>query len=160
MATQCPKCKAGNPDTQSFCGDCGTQLDPLKDIPSITKTLETPIQQLTIGTLFSNRYEIQEILGKGGMGEVYRVDDKTLDEEMALKVLKSEIAAHKEIIERFKNELKLARKIAHRNVCKMYDLHEEGETPFITMEYVKGEDLKSLLKREEKISEKENKLKN
>ena len=155
MSIKCPKCQTDNPDTQSFCGDCGTQLGPSKDIPSITKTLETPIQQLTIGTLFANRYEIQEILGKGGMGEVYRVKDKKLDEEMALKVLKSETAVHKEIIERFKNELKLARKITHRNVCRMHDLNEEEEIPFITMEYVKGEDLKRLIKRKEKLSEKE-----
>jgi serine/threonine protein kinase/Tfp pilus assembly protein PilF len=74
---------------------------------------------------------------------------------MALKVLKSETAVHKEIIERFKNELKLARKIAHRNVCRMYDLNEDEEIPFITMEYVKGEDLKRLIKRKEKLSEKE-----
>jgi serine/threonine protein kinase/predicted Zn-dependent protease len=155
MSTQCPKCKADNPDTQSFCGDCGTQLTPIKDIPSITKTLETPIQQLTLSTIFANRYEILEKLGKGGMGEVYRVKDVKLDEDMALKVLRPEIAAHEGTIERFKNELKFARKITHRNVCRMYDLNEEGETPFITMEYVKGEDLKHLIKSKKKLSEKE-----
>ncbi|NIN91733.1 protein kinase [bacterium] len=89
------------------------------------------------------------------MGEVYRVKDKKLDEEMALKVLKPEIAADKGIIERFKNELKFARKIAHRHVCKMYDLNEEEETPYITMEYVKGEDLKSFIRRKERLKEEE-----
>ena len=138
MATHCPKCNSENADTASFCSDCGTQLTSLKDIPSLTKTLETPIQQLTVGAVFANRYVIIDKLGKGGMGEVYRVRDRKLDEEMALKVLKSEIVAHKGTIERFKNKLKLARKIAHRNVCKMYDLNEEGEIPFITMEYVEG----------------------
>ncbi|NOR15252.1 MAG: protein kinase [Candidatus Aminicenantes bacterium] len=155
MATHCSKCNSENADTASYCSDCGTQLTPLKDIPSITKTLETPVQKLSTSTLFANRYEILEKLGKGGMGEVYRVKDKKLDEEMALKVIKPEIAAHEGTIERFKNELKLARKIAHRNVCKMYDLHEEGETPFITMEFVEGKDLKNLIKRKEKLSEKE-----
>ena len=82
------------------------------------------------------------------MGEVYRVKDEKLDEEMALKVLKPEIAAFKGTIERFKNELKLARKIAHKHVCKMYDLNEEEEAPYITMEYVEGEDLKVALPRE------------
>jgi len=89
------------------------------------------------------------------MGRVYRVKDKTLDEEMALKVLKPEIAADKDIIERFKNELKFARKIAHRHVCKMYDLNEEEETPYITMEYVKGEDLKSFIRKKARLKEEE-----
>ena len=89
------------------------------------------------------------------MGEVYRVKDQKLDEEMALKVLKPEIAAQKEIIERFKNELKFARKIAHRNVCKMYDLNEDVNTLYITMEYVKGEDLKSYIGGKVKLSKEE-----
>jgi len=139
-----PKCQTYNPDTKQFCGDCGTQLSPVEEgSPSITKTLETPTTRLAIGSLFAERYEVLEKLGKGGMGEVYKVKDKTLDEEMALKLLKPEIAADKGIIERFKNELKLARKIGHRNVCRMYDLNEKEETPYITMEYVSGEDLKA-----------------
>ena len=155
MAIKCPKCHSDNPDTQSYCGDCGTRLTPSESIPEVTKTLETPVPQLSLGTVFANRYEVLEELGRGGMGEVYRVRDEKLDEEMALKVLKPEIAAYKGTIERFKTELKLARKIAHRNVCKMYDLNEEGEAPYITMEYVKGEDLKRLIRREEKLKEKE-----
>jgi len=156
VSIKCPKCQSDNPDTQSFCGDCGTQLIPSDDVsPSVTKTLETPTRRLAIGSTFADRYEILEELGKGGMGEVYRVKDKTLSEEMALKVLKPEIAADKDIIERFKNELKLARKIGHRNVCRMYDLNEEEETPYITMEYVKGEDLKSFIRKKEKLKEEE-----
>ncbi len=156
MSNKCPKCNAENPDTVKFCGDCGTQLTPSEtDSPSMTKTLETPITKLAIGSLFAERYEVLEELGKGGMGEVYRVKDNTLDEEMALKVLKPEIAADKGIIERFKNELKLARKISHRNVCRMYDLNEEEETPYITMEYVKGEDLKNYIRKREQLSQEE-----
>ena len=154
MPLECPKCHTENPDTQSFCGYCGTQLTPLKEgSPSITKTLETPVTRLAIGSIFAERYEILEKLGKGGMGEVYRVKDKTLDEEMALKVLKPEIASYKGTIERFKNELKLARKIGHKYVCRMYDLNKEGEIPYITMEYVKGEDLKSFIRRKKRLSE-------
>jgi serine/threonine protein kinase len=155
MTTQCPKCKAENPDTQSYCGDCGTQLAHLSDISSATETLKIPIKNLSTGKIFAERYEILEKLGKGGMGEVYRVKDVKLDEEMALKVLKPEVAAQEGTIVRFKNELKLARRIAHRNVCKMYDLNEEGETPFITMEYVKGENLKSFIRKNDKLSEEE-----
>ena len=156
MGIKCPKCQSENPDDSKFCKECGTQILPKEEIPvSPTKTLETPAKGLTIGTTFASRYEIIEELGKGGMGRVYRVKDETLDEEMALKVLKPEIAADKDIIERFKNELKFARKIAHRNVCKMYDLNEEEETPYITMEYVKGEDLKSFIRRKERLKEEE-----
>ncbi len=155
MGTKCPKCHSDNADTKQFCGDCGTQLTPLEDILSVTKTLETPITRLAIGSLFAERYEILEELGKGGMGEVYRVKDEKLDEEMALKVLKPEIAAYKGTIERFKNELKLARKIAHKHVCRMYDLNEEEETPYITMEYVKGEDLKSFIRGKGRLTQEE-----
>jgi serine/threonine protein kinase/Tfp pilus assembly protein PilF len=155
MTTQCPNCNAENPDDSLYCGKCATPLPSAGEIPSITKTLETPIQQLIKGTIFASRYEILMKLGKGGMGEVYQVKDVKLDEEMALKVLRPEIVAHEGTIERFKNELKLARKITHRNVCRMHDLHEEGDTPFITMEYVKGDDLKSLIKSKKKLSEKE-----
>jgi len=156
MGIKCPKCQHENPDTQQFCGDCGTQLTPSDEVsPSITKTLETPTTRLAIGYLFAERYEVLEELGKGGMGEVYRVKDEKLDEEMALKVLKPEIAAFKGTIERFKNELKLARKIAHKHVCKMYDLNEEEETPYITMEYVKGEDLKSFIRAKGRLTQEE-----
>jgi serine/threonine protein kinase/tetratricopeptide (TPR) repeat protein len=81
------------------------------------------------------------------MGEVYRVADQTINEEVALKVLKPEIAADKKTIERFRNELKFARKVSHRNVCRMYDLSEIEGTSYITMEYVPGEDLKSFIRR-------------
>ncbi len=152
MAIKCPKCHYENPEGTSFCGKCGTQLGP---DAGPTQTMETPTTALHIGTTFAKRYEILEELGRGGMGEVFRVKDEKLDEEMALKVVKPEIAARKEIIERFKNELKLSRKIAHRHVCRMYDLNEEGETPYITMEYVRGEDLKSLIRKKGKLSEKQ-----
>jgi len=153
MSVKCPKCQTENPDTQKFCGECATPLHLAKDI-SVTETLEIPEKRLARGVTFADRYEILEDLGKGGMGEVYRVRDEKLDEEMALKVLKPEVAANKDMIARFKNELKFARKIAHRHVCRMYDLNEEEGTPYITMEYVKGEDLKSSIRKKGKLSEK------
>jgi len=156
VATKCPECNADNPDSQQFCGDCGTKLTPSDEASSsITKTLETPIRSLPLGSIFAQRYEILEELGKGGMGEVYRVKDQTLEEEMALKIIKPEIAAHQGIIARFKNELKIARKIAHKHVCKMYDLNQENETPYITMEYVKGEDLKNLIRVKGRLTQEE-----
>ena len=144
MTKKCPKCQAENPDTKSFCGDCGTQLDV--DV-SQTRTLETPTDQLTRGSTFADRYEIIEELGRGGMGRVYRVEDTKAREEIALKVIKPEISADKKTIERFRNELNITRKIRHKNVCGMYDLGEADNTYYITMEYVSGEDLKTLIRR-------------
>jgi serine/threonine-protein kinase len=153
MATKCPKCQSDNPDTQRFCGDCGTQLPSSEEpSPSLTKTLETPQEELTRGTLFAGRYEIIEELGRGGMGKVYRVEDKKIKEEVALKLIKPEIASDKKTLERFSSELKLARKIAQRNVCKMYDLGEEKGTHFITMEYITGGDLKKFIRRSRQIT--------
>jgi len=147
MATKCPKCQSENPDTLKFCGECGTQLISIKDIsPEVTETIRAPLKELTRGSLFARRYEAIEVLGKGGMGKVYRVFDKKIDEEVALKLIKPEIAADTETIKRFSNELKLARKIAHRNVGKMYELMEEEGAHFITMEYVPGENLKSMIR--------------
>ena len=140
---KCPKCQAENPETKQFCGDCGTQLLPSEKIPPRTETLEAPLQELTTGSSFAGRYQIIEELGKGGMGKVYRVLDKKLNEEVALKLIRPEVASDKQTIERFSNELKLARKISHRNVGRMYELMEDEGTHFITMEYVPGENLKS-----------------
>ena len=112
-----------------------------------TETLEIPIHTLRRGSTFAGRYEIVEELGRGGMGRVYRVTDKKIGEDVALKLLNPAVAADKKTIQRFRNELKFARKIAQRNVCRMFDLSDEGGTPYITMEYVPGEDLKGLLKK-------------
>ena len=148
MTIKCPKCQFDNPDTQRFCGECGTQIIPAEEIPvSHTKTLETQTEELTRGSTFAGRYEIIEELGKGGMGKVYRVEDKKIKEEIALKLIKPEIASDKKTIERFSNELRMARKISHRNVCRMFDLGEAEGTHYITMEYVPGEDLKSFIRR-------------
>jgi serine/threonine protein kinase/tetratricopeptide (TPR) repeat protein len=145
---KCPKCDSENPETSRFCAECGAQFPSPEDAAtSLTKTLESPRKELTRGTTFASRYEVIEELGKGGMGKVYRVEDKKIKEELALKLIKPEIAADKKTIERFGNELKFARQIAHRNVCKMYDLSEAEGTHYITMEYVPGEDLKSFIRR-------------
>ncbi len=147
---KCPKCHFENLNDTLYCGKCATPLKPSEEI-SPTKTLEIPAKGLTTGTTFATRYEVLEELGKGGMGRVYKALDKEINEEVAIKLLKPEIASDEGTVERFRNELKFARKIAHKNVCKMYHLAKEEETPYITMEYVPGEDLKSLVKRKGKL---------
>lgn len=117
-----------------------------------TKTFETPVFDLERGTLFAGRYEIIEELGTGGMGKVYRVSDTRTKEEIALKLIKPEIAADEKTIDRFRNELTTARKIRHKNICGMYDLGEEEGSYYITMEYVQGEDLDSFIRRSKKLS--------
>ncbi len=151
MATQCPKCQSDNTDIAKFCSECASPLQPSKDIGA-TMTIETPIGKFIRGATFADRYEIIEVLGKGGMGNVYRVEDTNTKEEIALKLIKPEIASDKKTIDRFRNELTTARKIRHKNVCGMYDLGEHKGTHFITMEYVSGEDLKSFIKRSKRLS--------
>jgi TolB-like protein/tRNA A-37 threonylcarbamoyl transferase component Bud32 len=153
LATQCPKCSADNPDTVKFCGECGSSLIPAKGLSvTQTKTLEIPSLELTPGSIFAGRYQIIEELGKGGMGKVYRAVDTTLHEEVAIKLIRPDISADKKTLARFHNELKLARKIAHRNVGKMYELMENKGLHFITMEYVPGEDLGSFIKRARQLT--------
>jgi tetratricopeptide (TPR) repeat protein len=167
MATKCPNCRFDNPADTHFCGKCGARIrghvadSPelgtppqnlklssagLKDQISITKTLETTPKGLGKGKLFAGRFELIEELGAGGMGQVYRAFDKEVGEEIALKVLHPEIALDERTVDRFRNEIKLARRISHRNICRMHELHQDGKQLFITMEYVTGQDLKGLIK--------------
>ncbi|MFC2165087.1 protein kinase [Acidobacteriota bacterium] len=145
---KCSKCQSENLPETNFCGKCGSPLIPLEQIQSMpTKTLMTSLRDLMIGSTFAGRYQVIEELGKGGMGKVYKVLDQKIEEKVALKLLNFEVSPGDKTLERFRNELKLARKISHRYVCRMYDLGEAEGIPYITMEYVSGEDLKSLIRR-------------
>jgi len=148
LAVKCSKCNTENTSDSQFCRKCATPLPSSKEIRSeFTETLQTPIKELTTGSTFAGRYQIIEELGHGGMGKIYKVFDADIKEKIALKLLRPEIALDKETVERFSNELKLARKISHRNVCRMFDLGKVEGTTFITMEFVAGEDLKKLIRK-------------
>jgi serine/threonine-protein kinase len=150
---KCPKCHFDNPFDTKFCGNCAAPLHPSEEISSFqTETLKTPIKELTTGSTFAGRYQIIEELGKGGMGRIYKVFDTKIREKLALKLIKPEIASDRETIERFSNELRLARKIRHKNVCQMFDLGKVDGTPYITMEYVAGEDLKSMIRMSKRLN--------
>ncbi len=143
---ECPKCHFANPKHGRYCGKCGAHLLlPEDDSISQTKTYQSPGQDLTTGSTFADRYQIIEELGKGGMGRVYKVIDKKIDEEVALKLIKPSISADKKTIDRFANELRMARKVSHRNVCRMYHLGEDEGLHYITMEFVRGESLKNMI---------------
>jgi serine/threonine protein kinase/tetratricopeptide (TPR) repeat protein len=147
MSIKCSKCHFDNPDKTVFCGKCAASLPAPGDRGSSTETVRTVVlKELATGSTFAGRYQVIEELGRGGMGRVYKVFDERIKEKVALKLLKPEISADEASIERFSNELRFARKIAHRHVCRMFDLGEDDGARYITMEYVPGEDLKSVLR--------------
>ena len=151
---KCPRCENENPEGTRFCGRCGRELPaPGDTVASGTATFQTPSRGLERGTTFARRFEIIEEIGKGGMGMVYKAYDSKIREVVALKLLKPEIASDLEIVERFRNEIKLARQVSHRHVCRMYDIGEEWLSIYISMEYVAGEDLKSFIRRSGHLNE-------
>ncbi len=150
---KCPKCSLENADSQRFCGDCGTRLITEAGGESFrTETIKLPSIDLNTGSTFAERYQIIEELGKGGMGRVYRALDKKLNEEIAIKLIRPEIAWDADTVKRFRNELKTARQVVHKNVARMFDLNEEQGVPYITMEYVRGENLKNLIRKVGRLS--------
>ncbi|OLC47633.1 MAG: hypothetical protein AUH43_11275, partial [Acidobacteria bacterium 13_1_40CM_65_14] len=102
--------------------------------------------RFTPGAVIAGRYRLVALLGRGGMGDVYRADDLTLDHPVALKFL-PEGAIDPAQLAQFHNELRIARQVSHKNVCRLYDLGEADGRRFLTMEYVDGEDLASLVRR-------------
>jgi eukaryotic-like serine/threonine-protein kinase len=135
--------------------DAPTMLDagairPPRQTPATYHHVSAPA--LPPGTVLGQRYEIVALLGEGGMGAVYEALDRELERPVALKVIRPELAKSKAIIDRFKQELLLAREVTHRNVIRIYDLGEADGIKFITMEFVQGEDLRTLLLRERKLA--------
>ncbi|MBM3312152.1 MAG: hypothetical protein FJY80_11660, partial [Candidatus Aminicenantes bacterium] len=145
---KCPSCQAENNPDSRFCRFCATPLpSEVTSGATPSKTLLASFDDLPRGSVFAGRYEIIEEVGKGGMGKVYKAFDRTLREPVALKLLKPEISFNEKAVERFRNELKFARKISHRHVCRLFDLGEAAVVHFITMEFVQGEDLKAFIRR-------------
>jgi HAMP domain-containing protein/predicted Ser/Thr protein kinase len=115
-------------------------------VPSETQPATAAATELVNGSLFANRYRIEQILGRGGMGVVYKATDTQLDEVVAIKTLPGDIMQRSpEDLERFKREIRLARKITHRNVLRTYDYGEAEGVVFISMEFVRGYTLAELL---------------
>ena len=107
------------------------------------------------GSVLGQRYEILKLLGQGGMGAVYKARDREVGQLVALKVIRPDLASNSEIIARFKQELILARQVTHKNVIRIYDLAEVEGVKFITMEYVEGEDLRSVIHEKSKLPREE-----
>jgi serine/threonine-protein kinase len=115
--------------------------------------LPPPAERFAPGTLLAGRFRLVAALGRGGMGEVYRADDLTLGQPVALKFLPPHLADAPDRLSAFRKEVAVARRVSHPNVCRVYDLAEGDHPPFLTMEYVDGEDLVSLLRRIGRVPE-------
>jgi serine/threonine-protein kinase len=148
----CPSCSHVVPDHARYCSACGRPIVSAQS-PTFTspgyagQRAVVTHQPRTAGTILAERYRIVGLLGRGGMGEVYRADDLKLGQAVALKFLPPETRGDPAALERFRNEVRVARQVSHPNVCRIYDLSDGDGEPFLSMEYVDGEDLASLLRR-------------
>ncbi|MFQ5525945.1 MAG: protein kinase [Thermoanaerobaculia bacterium] len=141
---RCVRCGTENLADARHCEKCGVEL--VKPDSREEDTLEAPAEAAT-GELLFSRYRLLEELGRGGMGRVLRVLDSKIHEEIALKLIHPEVSSRPGVLDRFRNELKLARKVAHPNVCRVFDFGEYRGTPYITMEFVAGDDLGGVLEK-------------
>jgi hypothetical protein len=143
---KCPTCSADVVDGATSCRACGALLTPdaAETVAPAAGLVEGRFQ---IGATVAGRYRILGLLGRGGMGEVYRAHDVKLDQQVALKFLPDALGRDGAAVARFHNEVRTARQVTHPNVCRVHDIGEADGVPFISMEFVDGEDLASLLQR-------------
>ena len=150
---KCSVCGVDNPLGADVCVRCRAPIKPAKKNHSDeTSTLTFTRSDMLSGSLLAGRYRIVEELGQGGMGVVVKARDEAIDDFVALKLLKSDVAADRRAVERFRNEAKFTRKISHKNVCRMYEFAKWKDVYFIVMEFISGEDLKSFLQRTGRLS--------
>jgi predicted Ser/Thr protein kinase len=155
---RCPDCHRDIPSGSSNCPLCGASIDggatQLLDTPASARTIKHSSSFDSIddsrfapGRILADRYRIVGLLGKGGMGEVYRADDLKLGQAVALKFLPDKLLRDGPSLARFHREVRVARQVSHKNVCRVYDIGETNGQHFLSMEYIKGEELSSLLRR-------------
>ena len=174
MALTCPSCSADLSASDRFCRSCGALVGAASELPTglvapaaahvaiadggAAPIVNSPVGRLVSsssvevggfapGTVLAGRYRIIGLLGRGGMGEVYRADDLKLGQTVALKFLPKAVSDDPELLDRFHAEVRLARQVSHPNVCRVYDIGEVEGRHFLSMEYIDGEDLASLLRR-------------
>jgi serine/threonine-protein kinase len=164
---RCPSCSQALAQNHRFCPSCGASVDvsetptgtaPRPATPASRAGRRTPVPsslgltaggdgRFVPGTVLAARYRVVGLLGKGGMGEVYRADDLTLGYPVALKFLPTAVEGDAERLERFFSEVRIARQVTHPAVCRVYDIGEADGEHFLSMEYVDGENLATLLRR-------------
>jgi serine/threonine-protein kinase len=156
----CPSCASEVPEGNRFCGSCGVAIETPTSAPTETSLKSQPRAgshptadqaRFIPGTILAKRYRIVGLLGRGGMGEVYRADDLKLGQPVALKFLPAAVQRDPARLDRFLNEVKTALKVTHPNVCRVHDIGEVDGQHYLSMEYVDGEDLASLLRRIERL---------
>ncbi len=154
---RCPRCHSDNPSGERFCAACGAALaDAERRIPEPpTQTLSALPGEIVPGTALAGRFQILEELGRGGMGRVWKAFDAKVGEAVAVKVIRPEIAGDRRAIGRFLRELRQARRVSHPNVCRMFDLGEDGALRFMTMEYVPGVSLKAMIRERGRLNAEE-----
>ncbi len=141
--------------------DAATIVGPVASRGSGSGSFPDPIFSSIGATIFregdvlGGRYEIQKLLGMGGMGAVYKARDMEVERVVGLKVIRPDLAGNPAILARFKQELVLARQVTHKNIVRIYDLNEADGVKFITMEFIEGEDLRTILTRQGKLSAEE-----
>jgi formylglycine-generating enzyme required for sulfatase activity len=118
-----------------------TQID---DLPGFA-TNDTAHVELQPGTMLANRYEIKELIGQGGMGVVYRAFDKNRDEDIAIKLLLPSLTKNERALERFLNEARISSKLSHPNIVNVFDVQNDGDLYFLTMELLEGQDLRQIM---------------
>lgn len=166
--TTCPSCKHSVSDDALICPHCGAALTntsgPTAVLPRSKQ--HEPTQRsgrvqpaarsasdsadgarFATGTMLTERYRIVSLVGRGGMGEVYKAEDLKLKQIVALKFLPEAVALDGGALARFHNEVRITRQISHPNVCRVYDIGEVAGLHFLSMEFIDGEDLSSLLRR-------------
>ena len=153
---RCPACSHECAETSRYCASCAAPLDATSAAtvalgaaaaPRLTTTSTVDEGRFLPGTVVAARYRIAGLLGRGGMGEVYRATDLTLGQAVALKFLPEATASDDRALARFYNEVRIARQVTHPNVCRVYDVGVAEGLHYISMEFVDGEDLGSLLRR-------------
>ena len=147
---RCPDCLTEISSDVSRCPSCGHSFDDATqrfDSRSTTSFDSIDDARFVPGTILADRYRIVGLVGKGGMGEVYRADDLKLGQPVALKFLPDELLRDGAALARFHREVRVARQVSHKNVCRVYDIAEFNGRHFLSMEFIKGEELSSLLRR-------------
>ena len=168
---ECPVCATRNSPSASQCGKCHTPLASLVAQETLNEgggpedwtvagsskisAAAAESDTLEVGTVLAGRYELLKLIGRGGMGAVYKARDIELDRVVALKLIRPELAKNPEILRRFKQELILARQVTHKNVIRIFDLGQSDGIKFISMDFVEGRDLRHLLLESGKLAPQE-----